>query len=213
MLIFPWFKLDANERVAAPMLVRELGVLGALRIGRRIRRRQTAGEPFDALPPADGDDERLSREQIGPAILLYQEVRAEHGEARALRVTEEVVNEAAVLFLRAQIGTLRRADLAKLNDEGRRKFVEERGSKFFNATVTWDEISGDAVRFTVTHCRFPPLCAAVGVPELAPVFCKGDATFFGTVEPDVELIRPHTIAGGAATCSFHLRWQSESEQG
>jgi Amt family ammonium transporter len=45
-----------------------------------------------------------------------------------------------------------------------------------------------------------------GVPELAPVFCKGDARFFGTVEPDVELIRPTMIATGGARCDFTLRF-------
>ncbi len=55
-----------------------------------------------------------------------------------------------------------------------------------------------------------PLCAAAGVPELAPVFCAGDAHFFGTVEPDVLLERPQMIAEGAETCRFRLYWASST---
>lgn len=207
---FPWFKLDPNERLAAPILVRELGVLGALRIGRAIRRLERTGAPFAELPAAESEQERLSREQIGPAILLYLVLRERFDQARALAITEEIVVEAACVFLRQSIGSLRRAELEALDEDGKQAFVKERGERFFNATVTWDEIGTERVRFTVTHCRFPPLCAAAGVPELAPVFCKGDARFFGTVEPDVELIRPHTIAGGATTCPFTLQWATRT---
>jgi predicted ArsR family transcriptional regulator len=91
-----------------------------------------------------------------------------------------------------------------MEDDDREEFVRERGRKFFNATIEWDRISETAVEFTVTHCEFPGLCEAAGVPELAPVFCKGDGAFFGGVESDVELERPHTIAQGADDCPFRI---------
>lgn len=210
---FPWFKLDPNERLATPILLRELGILTALRVGRAIRSRQRRGEPFADLAPPDGEHERLSREQIGPAILLYTELRQRIGQEEALRITEEIVIEAACVFLRESIGPLRRADLEQLDEAGQETFVKERGERFFNATVDWQEIGGERVRFTVTHCRFPPLCAATGVPELAPVFCKGDARFFGSIEPDVTLLRPHTIAEGASTCPFTLQWAERKPTG
>ena len=37
------------------------------------------------------------------------------------------------------------------------------GERFFNSTMRWDEISDRCIRFTVTHCRFPELCAAAGL--------------------------------------------------
>ncbi len=203
---FPWYKLDPNERIAAPILLKELGVLGALRVGRRIRRRMKRGEPFAEMPPPQGDDERLSREQIGPAVLLYQELQRVTSQAESMRITEEVVVEAGILFLRDTLGPLRRADLEQLDEAGREQFAKERGARFFNATMRWDEIGDDRVRFTVTACRFPRLCADCGVPELAPVFCRADARYFGTVEPDVTLTRPHTIAEGATECPFALQW-------
>ena len=84
MFIFPWQKLDANERLAAPILIRELGVLNALRVGRRIRRRAKR-RAFAALGEPTCEDDRLSREQIGPAVLLYQEAREVVDDARAWR--------------------------------------------------------------------------------------------------------------------------------
>jgi predicted ArsR family transcriptional regulator len=200
-------RLQPEERLATPILLRELGVLGVLQVGRTLRRRQRLGEPFTHLPPADCDQETLSRQQIGPAILLYQALTERVGQPQAYAITRAVVIEAACDFLRRSIGPLRRTELEALDENGRQAWVLERGRRFFNATVYWDEITGDRVRFTVTHCRFPPLCHACGVPELAPVFCEGDAVFFGTVEPDVTLDRPHTRAKGAATCPFTLSWQ------
>jgi len=203
---FPWYKLSADERVAAPILIRRLGVLRSLRVGRRIRRAERAGEPFAHLDPPATEQDRLSREQIGPAILLYRTLLEFVDRDEALSVCEEVVVEAAVIFLRESIGRLDRATIETLDEDAKQAFVKDRGEKFFNATVRWDQIDDEGVRFTVTACRFPPLCAECGVPELAPVFCKGDAKFFGTVEPDVTLTRTQTIAEGADVCPFALQW-------
>ncbi|MBU6163070.1 MAG: L-2-amino-thiazoline-4-carboxylic acid hydrolase [Myxococcales bacterium] len=206
------YRLDINERIGAPILIRELGILGALSLGRRIRRRQKAGEPFVGFPEPLTDHDRLSREQIGPAIVLYTELRERVGQARALQITEEIVIEAACAFLHQTIGSLKRAELEALTPESVAEFSREKASKFFNATVEWQQLNGEAVHFHVVHCRFPPLCAEAGVPELAPVFCKGDARFFGTVEPDVELIRPTMIATGGTRCDFTLRFAGSSSR-
>jgi len=204
---FPWFKLASNERVAAPILLRELGVLTSLRVGRRIRRFERAGEPFCHLGEPDGEDDARSRAQIGPAILLYRVLLDVCDQEVAYRITQEIVIEAAVIFLRETIGSLRRADLDGLDEDAKAAFAQDRGDRFFNASVVWDHLGSDEVRFTVTHCRFPPLCAAAGVPELAPIFCEGDRKFFGTVEPDVLLDRPETIALGGSRCSFRLHYR------
>lgn len=207
------FKIDPTERLAIPILLRELGIFRSLRLGGRIRKRKDAGEPFAALEPPASEDERLSREQVGPAILLYQELQRFVDQREAYRITETVVVAGAVLFLGQTIGPLRRAELDAMDQAARDEFVKDRGGRFFNATVRWDQISGKEVAFTVLHCKFPPLCAAAGVPELAPVFCKGDEKFFGTVEPDVRLVRLQTIAGGAENCPFRLQWTDANDDG
>lgn len=209
---FPWHKLDVNERIAAPILLREIGVLDALRVGRRIRRRERAGEPFAALPGPADERERLSREQIGPAVLLYQELARVAGSERALAITEEVVVEAAVIFLTRTIGPLRRSDIEGMSEDEKEVFAKERGERFFNATVDWKRIATDRVEFDVVACQFPRLCRELGVPELAPVFCRGDERFFGGIEPDVRLERSQTIAGGASHCPFTIRFAEKGER-
>lgn len=196
--------VQREDIVGFRILVEELGLLDALRVGGRTQRRLFGGAPFDDLPAPEDDDERKSREQIGPAIVLYRQLVDEHDRERALAIIERVIVEASVVFLTRSVGRLRRDELLAMDDAERETFVRNKSEHFANATLTWDHIDADSVAFTVTHCHFPPLCEATGVPELAPLFCKGDAEFFGGVEDDVDLERPHTIAEGADTCPFHI---------
>lgn len=206
--LIPWNRLDPDERAGAPVLVRELGVWRAVKTGKKVRERLRAGEPFAHLaPPSDRADE-LSRGQIGRAIVLYRVLEERVGRARAMDVTEKVVAEAACRFLGQQLGSLSRVTVEAVPEQSRRTWIEEKGARFFNATIAWDRVDTDGVDFTVTACRFPALCREAGVPELAPIFCAGDAAYFGSVEPNVTLERPHTIASGAATCCFRLRYAS-----
>jgi hypothetical protein len=193
-----------EDSAAFKILIEELGLVDALRVGGRTQRRVFAGEPFDQLDPPETEGERQSREQIGPAIVLYKELLRDRDRQRALEVAERVIIEASIIFLGKTIGRLRRSELLDLGDRQREEFVRRKGDKFFNATLEWEQIEVDTVEFTVTHCEFPPLCEKTGVPELAPLFCKGDAQFFGDVEEDVDLDRPHTIAEGAETCPFRI---------
>lgn len=203
---FPWHRLDAEERVGAPILLREVGIWRSLKVGRAVRRGLRRGEPFGHLAPPDCAKEAASRDQIGRAILLYRALTEVVGRERAFSITEKVVVEAACVFLAEQIGSLDRETIDAVPADERRAWVTERGERFPNSTVRWDRIDDGGVDFTVTACRFPRLCAEAGAPELAPVFCAGDSKFFGTVEPDVTLDRPQTIAGGAETCVFRLRY-------
>lgn len=207
--LIPWNRLDPDERAGAPVLVRELGVWRAVKTGKKVRKRLRAGEPFAHLPPPADEADAMSRAQIGRAIVLYRVLAEREGRATALRVTENVVAEAACRFLGEQLGSLSRETVESVPVSRRRAWIEAKGARFFNATIAWDRVDTAGVDFRVTACRFPPLCVAAGVPELAPIFCAGDAAYFGTVEPNVTLERPHTIAEGAATCCFRLRYASE----
>jgi hypothetical protein len=172
-----------------------------------VRRAARAGEPFVALAAAADEREALSRAQIGPAILLYRVLRERIGAAEALRITGEVAAVAGCAFMREQLGPLDRSTLAALDADSRQAFAADKSARFFNADVTWESLTATSVAFTVTRCAFPPLCAATGVPELASIFCAVDERYFATVEPDVALTRPTTIAGGDATCAFGLHYR------
>ena len=198
---------NADDLASLPVLLREVGLLDALRVGARVKAAVNRGEPYVGWPePADAK-ERDSRAQIGAAILLYRDLSRLRGADEALRITREVVIEAACAQLRRQIGPLRREMLAQLSEDERTRFAQERGDKFVNADMVWGDISATALSFTVTRCRFPAICATAGVPELSPVFCAGDAKFFGTIEPEVELLRGTTIAEGARECGFEIRFK------
>jgi hypothetical protein len=188
------------------ILFRELGFWKAVITLFRLVKAESKGEPFGHLDPADSEEERLSRKQIGPGIILYKELRKVVSQERAIDIAEQAIIAGAIAFLKRSIGPLRKDKLESLNDTQRRAFVEEKGKRFFNATITWDTIEPTKVAFTVTSCRFPRLCKDAGVPELAPSFCRGDATFFGNVEPNVQLDRPQMISTGAPTCQFALQW-------
>jgi hypothetical protein len=191
-------------------LARRLGWRRALSLGIRLTLEQARGRPFQALPRPRDDDERKSRAQIGPAILLYRALQARGMPGlKAMELCREVVLAAGVAFLAGTVGPLRQADLAALDDAGRRAFAETRGRRFFNATVRWDRVTSSEVRFVVTACRFPALCEAAGAPELAPLFCEVDEAYFGQVERRVRLERPHTLAEGGADCPFTLRWMED----
>jgi len=190
-------------------MVRQLGLWQALRVGMRLNRLTRQGEPFAHLPTPDCEEERLSREQCGPAIVLYKTLIPLLGQDRALQVTEAGATAGAVAFLKQTIGPLRRAELAAMSEEQREAFIKERGAMFFNATIVWDRVTPEEVRFTVQRCRFPRLCQAAGAEELAPVFCKGDAVFFAQADPPIILERAHTIAEGGDTCPFILKLSAD----
>ena len=206
MSLIDFLPLPTESRAALKVLRDEFGSCRAILFGVRIRKREKAGEPFSTLPPPGNEKEALSREQIGPAINLYRELQADHSQEEALRIIGDVVVQSTLVFLRKTIGPIRRSNLAGMNERERDEWVRKTGGRFFNAEMDWKRIDGDRVEFDVTACHFPGLCREAGVPELARVFCQGDAVFFGQVEPEVNFRREGTIAEGASRCEFRMGW-------
>ncbi len=206
MTLIDLLPLDGESKAAIRVLQKEFGLFRALQLGLRIRKREKRGEPFSSIPAAANEREKLSRNQIGPAINLYRELSIDHSRDEAIRITRDVVIQSTLVFLRRTIGPIRRETLGKMNPEEREGWVRKTGDQFFNAEMEWKQIDGERVDFDVTACHFPVLCQAAGVPELAPVFCQGDAVFFGQVEPDVAFQRDKTIAEGASRCEFRMGW-------
>ena len=197
---------DPTGMAAFAILRRELGFWRAVKVGWNVESRTRRGEPFLGWDLPDDENEAQSRAQLGPALVLFEELCRSEDTLRAREITAMVVEAGAHIFLRSSIGVIRRSDLIQLDQAGRETFVAERMDRFPNATVTWDSISENHVSFRVTDCRFVRLCHQTGHPDLAPIFCAGDATYFGSVEPGVTLERPATIAEGAAECPFTLRF-------
>lgn len=207
-------KLKNPRWPALRVLIRNLGLWRALGVGVRIERRAARGEPWLALGEPRGVKEALSRAQIGPAILMFEELTKLMGdEVRAYEIAQAAVEASGVVFMRKNLGRLDRERLRAMTEAQREAFVSERSAKFFNADMRWDRIDAEEVRFTVTACEFVRLCAAVGQAGLASMFCAVDAAYFGGDKGGqggivgVKLTRPHTLAGGGADCPFSLRWQ------
>ncbi len=185
------------------ILVRELGLWSTIKTIIGVASAQRRGEPFSELAPPDSENEILSRKQIGPAILLYRAIRELLPE-QAMHITEKVVTADGVKFMQQSLGKLKLKELPHMPQQERQRYVSELGDRFFNAQIRWDHIGEERVQFTVTHCRFPSLCREAGVPELAILFCKVDEAYFGHVEEQLKLTRPHSIASGADECPFTL---------
>jgi hypothetical protein len=192
-----------DELAGAVPLLQQIGVLNTIRVAAQIERRKRAGEPFEQLGEPASEDERLSRVQAGAAVLLYRAL-VDAGIDDPIAVTRAVMMRSGASFLRRQLGRLQPSALAAMPIDEAREQVQSLGAKFFNATIEWKTIDADGVRFDVTHCHFPGLCAAAGHPELAPLFCAVDDAYFGRVEPNVRLKRDETIATGGSKCAFEL---------
>lgn len=193
----------ALARVAARVLAERLGWREAGRVLLGVGGRLAAGEPFGREQARGAEAE--SRAQLGPAVVVYRElVRRGHGDARA--VVGQIVHDGALVYLGHVIGPLDRDALGAMDERARAAWLDALGARFPNATLRWEATGPDVVSFRVSACRFVSLCHELGVPELAPLFCAGDATYFGTSAPNVSLTRPHTLAEGGPDCPFTLRW-------
>ena len=191
-------------------MVRHLGLFKAIKLGATVRRLEKRGAPFEELPEPVDIREEMSRAQIGPALLIYRALRADFSEARALEITQDIVVASGVVFMRKNLGEFSQKGLSTLDAPQRLQFLNDKSEGFFNATIEWTNTSADKVGFEVHSCHFPTLCAAVGLPEVAPIFCAVDAAFFGSAEPKIELLRPRTLAKGDALCDFTLQWTKKS---
>ena len=167
------------------------------------------GSSFRDLPAATTERERLSRKQALPAILLYRVLKGRYGQERSLTIMHGVVKAGAVQFLSQTLGDLDPAAFQALGPDEQQTAVNGWLDRFFTATVELDEVHHDKVSWRVTHCALVRLVIAAGHGELAPTFCAGDAHFFATRRPPLDLQRPMTIAQGGACCPFQLSLQRD----
>jgi len=196
----PFMVRSRCSMVGFGALVKELGLWKALKAGAVS---ETLPDPFRTLAAADGEGERLSRMQIGPAINLYKALQGDLGTEKALAVVKTVVEAATQPFLKHTVGDVGAEQWRALTDEGRAAFAGVMAEKFFNATGRLGAVSADGFDFTVDRCLFAGLCAGAGVPELAPVFCDGDLHYFS--RGPIKLLRTVTLSANGKPCDFRFR--------
>lgn len=71
------------------------------------------------------------------------------------------------------------------------------------------EDSRETLRFNVTRCEFANLYKDLGYGDIgALISCDRDPAFLEGFDPELELIRSHTIMGGDPLCDFCYRKKS-----
>ena len=189
-------------------LVQALGWRKALAVGLKVLQRLPWEAPFRELPRTRDSRERKSRQQIIPAIVLYRVLLRTRSQHASLEIMAEVIRAGAVEHLTRSLGDLNPEHFQALSQQQREHTVRGWLARFFTAETTLDEVSADSVRFTVTRCQLARLAEAAGHPELAPLFCRGDADFFATRTPPVSMRRVQTLAEGGDACPFELSLMS-----
>jgi hypothetical protein len=200
----PQLRIFENERVALPILVRRLGLISALGIVVRVQKAIYEGLPYCELPESESEPERESREQLAPAIALYQELKRRELGDDALEITREIVLRAGMLFKERQLEKSEVEDIFAVDEDKRETAKEELHKCYPNAELESDYVGGDKACFTMTSCRIRTLCCQCDVPELTTVFCELDRMFLEEDNPRIMVEQSKRIADGASNCPFEI---------
>ena len=191
-------------RAALKCLIRQVGFQKSVSLLGGLILDQIRGRPFHTLSKAIDRKERDSREQLGPAILVYQRLCKQYDQSRALEITRQVVIASGRVFLSTVLKSLDISYLISLPQDERENYLRPLLDPVPNALYTLKFDTNNRVYFTVQACRFAQLCTQLKVPELAPLFCEVDDYFFRHDLPQVDLERSTTIAHGGQQCPFIL---------
>lgn len=135
---------------------------------------------------------------------VYEEMKAELGEARA----KAILARAVVKMAKATA-----AEMAREAPGG-----EPSLAHFIALQPLWTK--GDALRietlrqderhydFNVTRCRYAEMYREMGLADLGAVLsCNRDGAFCEGYHPKLRLERTQTIMGGASHCDFRYRME------
>ena len=191
------------ERQVVSSLFDQLGLYRTLLVLWSIVVEKCRYHPFKSLTPTKDPSESLARAHVRDALVLYRAIdrRLEDNSESVFRT---VMSKGAHAFLLSNIGWIDRPSYQKMSQQARQTWLSDLIHLFPNATATIDEASSGRVAFTVTRCRYVELARIAGYPDLANVFCAGDAAFFEAQPAGVEFERLVSIASGADHCPFVL---------
>jgi hypothetical protein len=139
---------------------------------------------------------------------VYDEMKAELGEAEAKRILSN-----AVIKLAKQAAS----DMAKEAPGGAPSL-----DAFRAIQPHWtaeDALRVDVVKstdsefhFNVTRCRYSEMYRAMGLADLGAVLsCNRDGAFCEGYDPRLKLQRTQTLMGGATHCDFRYQWSETSD--
>jgi len=135
---------------------------------------------------------------------IYEEMKAELGEATAKRILS-----AAVVKLAKQVA----AAMAREAPGGEPSLdsfraIQPRWAAEDALRIEVVQSTGSAFDFNVTRCRYAEMYRAMGLAELGAVLsCNRDGAFCEGYDARLKLERTQTLMGGATHCDFRYRWE------
>ena len=198
----------AVSRAGLGALYRQLGIAGTFRAIAGMAALKIRNNPLRCLPAPADIAEKCSRTQAEPAVLMYAPLKRRLGEHKALEIIEKVALRAAAVFLEATVDFSGVEQQQEMDEEQRLAHITRISDRFFNA-VAEPRLEEDGFSLTVSACHFARLTAAIGMPELAPVFCAADLEFFNKPSSPVRLTRTTTLATGGSCCDFRFTFHDQ----
>ncbi len=139
---------------------------------------------------------------------VYDEMKAELGEATAMRILAN-----AVIKLAKQAA----AEMAKEAPDGKAtldsfRAIQPRWTAEDALRIEVVKSTDSEFDFNVTRCRYAEMYRAMGLAELGAVLsCNRDGAFCEGYDARLKLERTQTLMGGATHCDFRYRWTEEME--
>lgn len=133
------------------------------------------------------------------AKVLFEEMKAELGEAAARRILSTAVvrlaREAGAEMAKAAPGG--EPDLASFRDIQRYWTAEDA------LRIEVLRSTEEAFDFNVTRCRYAEMYREMGLADLGAILsCNRDGAFCEGYDPKMKLERTQTLMGGATHCDF-----------
>lgn len=188
------------------LTLRELGRV-AFSLARQARRDPLAKRM--TLPPWNDAHDKLTRYQLRALFRLDDATRTAlcWDEGARLALLGEVVAASGSRFIAKNVPFPSGTAWMNASQAQRREFASRLQHRLFNTVMNTHEVTGQAVAFDVSACRFAQLCRAYERMYLAPLFCEADARFFRTSETGIQLQRTKTVARGDDVCDFRFVWE------
>jgi hypothetical protein len=144
---------------------------------------------------------RLQAEVIGP---IHAEMVAALGKEQADAILDAAVQKAAIaegksFAAKAPDGKTSMADFMKLYELWTADGALE---------IEVLEATDQTFSFDVTRCRYAEAYREMGLAGIGHLMsCNRDGTFCQGYDPDITLVRDHTIMAGAPRCTFRYSYK------
>ena len=133
---------------------------------------------------------------------VYDEIKAELGEATAKRILANAV----IKLAKQAAAAMAAQETAPSLDTFRA--IQPRWTAEDALRIDVVKSTDTEFHFNVTRCRYAEMYRAMGLSDLGAVLsCNRDGAFCEGYDPRLKLERTQTLMGGATHCDFRYRWE------